>query len=280
MGCEEVANRLEMITDNQNNEGSWERKHVQRVVDYHNNKHEAHIVIIGKTQDTYPNLKGKSDWDWVCRDTETNEKIAVEVKNFTDELLEVRRDIIWDILEEIKGDLSDKLPGTFVLHISIPSNFYLPLKGQRKQKLKDVLREAILQTAQTLQSGQDITLIPQISERLPFALPDSFSCALGRSSEEGSALYGSSGMPGVWSLRLNERELRKFEQLVSHANEQLEKANAKETFLIIIDEGLRITDHDTIPEAFKSISHSSYSHINHAYCMTGERVTEIPLPAS
>ena len=264
-------------------ETSWERKHVQHVLDFHNKKYGTHIVIRGKTQEVYPQLKGKSDWDWVCRDTETNEGIAVEVKRLTDEMLEVRHNTIRNISEEIQNDLSGKLPGTFFLSISIPPNYHLPFKGQQdRQKFKDVLCEAIIQTAQALKLGEDSGLISQMNGKLPFALPHLFSCDLKKYSDEGSALCKSSGITGFWSPKLDEQELEKFDQLVSHANEQLKLAilefNVKKTILVVIDEGLRITNHDTIPEAFKSISRNSYSHIGHAYCVSGEEVTEIPLP--
>ncbi len=255
---------------------------MQRVLDCHNEKYKTHIAIRGRATGVYPCLKGQLNWDWVCYDTETGDEVAVEVKKLTDEKLEVRHNTIGDVLEEIKNDLSNKLPGTFLLGISIsPRNSYLPLRGQQnRQKFKDVLCEAIFQTAQRLKLEEEQALTPQIIGQLPFALPDSFFCALRKFSDEGSALYKSSGVAGVWSLQLNEDELKKFEELVSHANEQLKKANVKETFLVIIDEGLRVTHPSTIPDAFKSISHNSYSHIGHAYCVSGEEVTEIPLPTS
>ena len=270
-----------MARTKQDRKEEWEREHVQRVLNYHNHKYGAHIAIKDKTTKVYPHLEGQLNWDWVCCDTETNEEIAVEVKKITDEKLEVSYNTIRDILEEIRSDLSNKLPGTFHLHISIPpKNYYLPLKGQQnKQKFKDVLCEAIFQTAQTLKLGKDSGLIPQIIGKLPFALPDSFFCALYKSSDKGSALHKGSGVTGSWSPRLNEHELKNFEELVSHANEQLGQAtNTKRTILVIIEEGLRITIPDTVAMALEQINHASYSQINHIYYISGEKVEEIPLP--
>lgn len=268
----------------QKDEWWWERKRVQRVLDWHNEKYKTHIAIRGRATDVYPCLKGQLNWDWVCYDTETGEKIALEVKKLTDEELEVRHNTIGDILEEIKNDLSGKLPGIFVLGTSIsPQNSYLPLWGhlgqQNKQKFKDVLCEAIFQTARRLKLEEEQALTPQIIGQLPFALPDSFFCALQKVSDEGSALCKSYGFVGFWSPRLDEHELKKFEELVSHANEQLSQAtNAKRTILVIIEEGHRLTMRDTVGIALEQINHDSYSHIDHAYCVTGEEVTEIPLP--
>ncbi len=265
----------------QKDEWWWERTRVQRVLDYHNEKYKTHITIKGRATDVYLYLKGQLNWDWVCCDTETRGEIAVEVKKLTDEKLEVRHNTIGDVLEEIKNDLSNKLPGTFLLGISIsPRNSYLPLRGQQnRQKFKDVLCEAIFQTAQRLKLEEEQALTPQIIGQLPFALPDSFFCGLCKVSDKGSALYKSSGVTGSWSWQLNEHELKNFEELVSHANEQLGQAtNAKRTILVIIEEGLRMTIPDTVAMALEQINHGSYSQIDHIYSITGEKVAEIPLP--
>ncbi len=265
----------------QKDKDKWEREHVQRVLDYHNKKYGTHIAIKGKTTKVYPHLEGQLNWDWVCYDTKIGDEIAVEVKRLTDEKLEVRHNTIGDVLEEIKNDLSNKLPGIFVLSISIsPSNYYLPPRGQQnKQKFKDVLCEAIFQTAQTLKLEEERGLTPQIIRQLPFALPEFFFCALYKVSDEGSALYKSFGVTGFWPPRLNEHELTKFEELVSHANEQLGQAtNAKQTILVIIEEGLRLTIPDTVGEALKRVNHASYSQINRIYYLSGQEVEEIPLP--
>lgn len=274
-----------MTTNKPDRKDKWEREHVQRVLDYHNRKYGAHIEIKDKATNIYPNLEGQLNWDWVCHDTKTGDEIAVEVKKLTDEELEVRHNTIGDVLEEIKNDLSNKLPGTFLIGSSSPTNWNIPLRGQQnKQKFKSVLCEAIFQTAKTLKLEEEQALTPQIIGQLPFTLPDSFFCALQKVSDEGSALYKSFGFVGVWPRQLNNHELVKFEELVSHGNEQLkvakDKFKVKETFLVIIEEGLRITLPSTIPDAFNSISHNSYSYIDHAYCVSGEEVTEIPLPTN
>ena len=217
----------------------WERTRVQRVLDYRNKKYKTHIAIKGRATDVYPCLKGQLNWDWVCCDTETSDEIAIEVKKLTDEKLEVKYNTIVDVLEEIKKDLSNKLPGTFLLSISIsPKNYYLPLRGyQNKQKFKNVFREAIFQTAQTLKLEEEQALTPQVIRQLPFALPDSFFCDLCKVSDKGSTLYISSGVTGFWSWKLNEHELKKLEELISQANEQLSQAtNAKRTMVVIIEE--------------------------------------------
>jgi len=276
-----------MTADKQDKKYRWGKEHVQRVLDYHNEKYVTRIEIKGKTQDIHPDLKGKSDWDWVCYDTETDNEVAVEVKKLTDPKLERRDNIIWQLLEEIRNDLSNKLPGTFTLYIDVPKNFYFPIGKTKelriRQEFKNALCKAICETAQRLKLGEDRGLTPHITGQLPFALPNSFFCALQKMSDEGSVLVLGSGVTDFWPGKLNEHEFKKFEQLVSHANnEQLEVAkkefNVKETFLVVICEGLRLANPYTVTDAFKRINPDSYSQINHVYYVSGKKVVEIPLP--
>ncbi|MFC1921569.1 hypothetical protein ACFLYQ_07590, partial [Chloroflexota bacterium] len=185
-------------------------------------------------------------------------------------------------VEEIKNDLLNTLPGTFILDISSPKIGYIPLGQANKQSFKEVLSSIIYQVAKTLKLEEQKNLTSQIIDQLSFSLPKSLTFALQKISNEGSALYKVSGVFGDWSLKLNEDELEEFERLVFHANIQLQLAkeefNAEVTFLIIIEEGQRITHHSTIPEALKVLNYDSYSYISHVYCITGEEVTEIPLP--
>lgn len=269
-----------MATNKQDREEEWERERVQRALDYHNERYRAHIEIKGKATDVYPQLEGQLNWDWVCYDTETGEEIAVEVKKLLDPRLEERGNIVWQLLEEVRNSLSksQKLPGTFILYVDIPNNYYLPFSKQRnRQEFKNLLYEAIYKTAQRLKSGETEDLKPQIVKQLPFVLPD-FFLHLRKFSDAGDVLIRSSGFTGLWSPQLDEHELKEFETLVSHANTQLSQANVKQTFLVIIEEGHRLTNSNTIADALKRANRNSYSQINYVYYVSGKVVAEIPLP--
>lgn len=271
-----------MTKNKQDKKDRWERKRVQRVLDYYNKKYGTHIEIKDKSIDVYPQLQGQTNWDWVCYDTEAGEEIAIEVKKLLAPKLEEIGNIMWQLLEEVRDCLSNKLPGTFCLYTDIPKNFYLPIgeikEIRNRQEFKNTLCKAIYETAQRLKSGENEYLNSQIIEQLPFSLPDCFLCSLHKLSGEGSMLIRGSGFTGFWPPQLDEDELEKFKQLVSHANTQLSQANVKQTFLVIIEEGHRIALPDTVADALKRINRDSYSHINHIYYVSGEKVVEIPLP--
>ena len=147
-----------MAKTKQDRKEKWEREHVQRVLDYHNDKYGTHITIRGKTQEVRPDLKGKSDWDWVCYDNETTE-VAVEVKKLTEANLEATGHKTWQFLEEIRDNLQGKLPGTYHLFPDIPNGYDLPLRGQQdKTDLLDLLCTIIYRTATKLQVGEEADL--------------------------------------------------------------------------------------------------------------------------
>ncbi len=264
----------------------WERTHVQRVLDYHNKKYKTHIAIKGRATDVYPCLEGQLNWDWVCCDTETGEEIAIEVKRLTEQALEAKDNMTWQLLEKVRDSLSEKLPGTFSLHVNVPGDYDLPIKGQKdKQELQDLLCTMIDRTAPRLQVGEEVDLKRKINillrimkkEGKRFYIPRGVvSCKLYKNSDEGSVLALSPGLMWWQSPEIKDAELEQWEQMVSHANEQLQKANVKETFLVFI-EGHSGREPSALEKAFSSIKQESYSGIKYVYFVMG-KVTEIPLP--
>lgn len=280
-----------MTTNEQDKKVEWKKRRVQRVLDYHNKKYGTHIAIVDKTQNVRLDLKGKSDWDLVCRDTETNEEIAIEVKRLTDPTLEKRGYILWQLLEEIKNSLtkSQKLPGTFHLYADIPGDFHLPIRGEEnKQELRNLLCEVICGTAPKLRIGEKADLDRRIRLMLRimkktgsrFYIPQTLLCTLTKIDNKGSVLTLGSGQTYWKSSEIKDTELEKFEELVSQAKGQLQKANVKETFLVFT-EGHSGREGSELEKAFNSIKKESYSGIKYVYfVMMGEKVTEIPLPAA
>lgn len=242
----------------------WEREHVVRVLQYHDNKYGTCIAIKGKSEDIYPELKGQLNWGWVCWDTKTNEEIAIEVKRITTSYGEELGNTIRQILSEVKSNLLNKLPGTFLLDINVPQNCIIPSHANRRN-LVDTLTVGIQKTALSLNLCDERDLIPTVAPRLSFNLPELFTCILHKTSNEGNQLTLSSGQIFVESINFSDSELIKFEQLVSTANSQLQKAKTKRTFLLLIEEGHRPIDPPAIEHAFTQIDSENYSHIKHVF---------------
>lgn len=270
-----------MARTGQDRKYEWERKRVQRVLDYHNKKYGTRIKIKGRTTRVYPQLKGRINWDWVCCDTKTGDEIAVEVKKITEQKLEEKVHIMWQLLDEVANSLSEpkKLPGTFYLSVEITQEYNLPFKRQEnQQKFKAVLSQAIYRTAQSLKPGKAKDLKPQIIKQLPFVLPDVSVFDLHKLRNEGSMLYKGFGTVGFLSIGFDKLELQKFNDLVLWANEQLKIAHVQETLLVLVEEGKRPINPSEIEGAFRNINSTNYSEIKHVYFIRGEEVAEIPLP--
>lgn len=261
----------------------WERDHVQRVLDFKNSCCGSQIKIKGKAVDVYPQLKGQSNWDWVCYDEKTGEEIAVEVKRITDTKIEEKSSIMWQLLREIQHILNESkiLPGIFSLSLDIPQDYSLPFRiSNNRQVLRDTIIKVVQKAAQTLELNEELDLAPQIQGQLSFKLPDFTPLTLYKLSDQGSAIYKSSGVTGGGSIEFDESELEEFELLVTHSNEQLKLAKVKETFLVIIEEGFRHKDPPEIEAAFAKIKLESHSEIRHVYFVRGKEVAEISLPSS
>ena len=251
------------------------RKHVKCVLEYHKEKYGTHIEIRDKTQNVRSDLKGKSDWDWVCYDAKTGNEVAVEVKKITREDLEAKSGAIYNVLHEIRVDLLGKLPGSFSLSASINDDYDFPFKKRPKNKqlFKKALSKAIMATASGLDVGETKDITPQVSKEIPFDIPLTVFFNLYRGVSKNSMLAVES--PGVGGSPV---PLENFEHLVLKANEQLKKAEAEETLLVLVEEYLNPTEPSEVAEAFKNINSASYSNIRHVYFIRGKEVAEIPLP--
>jgi hypothetical protein len=274
-----------MSKNKQDKKDNGKKEHVQRVLDYHNKKYGTHIKIYGKTQDIHPDLKGKSDWDWVCYDNETDE-VAVECKSLRDQLLSEKGKITWQFLEKVRDRLLGKLPGTYHLFPSIPNGYYLPLRGQQdKTELLDLLCTIINRTAKKLQVGEEADLkresklLLQIKKKKggKLYIPDTFLFNLRKISNTGSLLTFGFGQSHWQSRDFDNTELNEFRRLVSDANTQLQKANVKDTFLVLI-EVHSAKEPQVIAEALRRINPNSYSEIKYVYFTGYGEVAEIPLP--
>lgn len=275
-GEEKMSNIREMIKN------QWEKRRVQRVLNYCNKKHGTHIIIQGKSDTVYPELKGQLNWDWVCNDTQTKDEIAVEVKRLTDSKIEEIYNTLWQLFTEVQDNLNKRnlLPGVFHMSFIISPSLDKSISRNDKKELKLVLYNIISEEVQKLQIGEEILLTPQIKKLLSFELPALTSATLHKLGIKDSHISKGSGIIKWGNILFSEKELAEFQQLVTRANEQLGKSKPRKTFLITVEEGFRHKDPTAVTDAFSRMKPECYSNIDYIYFVQGKKIAEICPPNS
>ena len=256
---------------------------VQYVLNCHNDQYRTDMVIMGSCEDIYRELKGKTNWDWVCRDKTNGNEAAVEVKRLTKQKLEERKSILYQIGGELYKELSGELPGMFVLHMGIPEES-IQLHRANKEQLKSVLTELICEVAQRLEVKGDEDLTQRVKDKLPYQLPEKCTFNINKYNDGKSYLGINPHYTRFCPVgRLEGKEFDKFKKLIQGANEQLASATRRgilETILIIIEQGFSFAEADVIQETLKVLDPSDYSHIKRVYRVSGDEVQEILLPSA
>jgi hypothetical protein len=263
------------------NKDDWEKIRVQRVLDYCNEKHGTHIVVQGKADTIYPELKGQLNWDWVCRDTQTKEEIAVEVKKLTNPQKEQEYGAIRKAFTKIETKVNNtrELHGTYLLSSQIQLN-QTRIFGEKgnKEKFIDAVVQTVCESAKSMKQKEEKLLTPLIKPRLSFQLPDFTSITLCKISDKGEKIGKGFGTSGIYSINFSEKDLKEFERIIIHANTQLEKSTKKNTMLVLIEEGYGFKDPPAVTMAFSRIQPESYSKIGRVYLISGKEISEILLP--
>ena len=81
----------------------------------------------------------------MCYDTETNDEVAVEVKEITREYVEAKSEAIYNLLHEVRENLQNNLPGSFSLFVAIDSDYDFPFKKTSSYSRRLCLRLLWLQ---------------------------------------------------------------------------------------------------------------------------------------
>ena len=259
-----------------------ERNQVQDILDHHNSKYG--VQIKDRAAVIYPQLEDQPGWDWVCYDPKAGDEIALVIKGLTEEDPEEMGDIIRVVLGELEDSLAGKLTGTFSLDIEIPGDYCFPRKNDKIQwnkihEFRNLLASVIYDKAPTLRLEEQRDLTTQITNKLSFALPESFRCRLKKAGYEGSVLTISPEQIGYLAPGYGATEIEEFEQLVSQANGQLRMAGARQKWLVLIEEGDRPVDSAAVAEGLARISPENRSEITRFYCLGGGEVVEIMLPS-
>jgi len=259
-----------------------ERNQVQDILDHHNRKYG--VQIKDRAAAIYQHLGDQPGWDWVCYDPGTGDEIALVVKRLTEASPEEMGDIIRVVLAELEDSLAGKLTGTFSLGVEIPSDYCFPRKNDKIQwnkihEFRRLLASVVYDKAPTLRLEEQRDLTTQITNKLSFALPESFRCQLKKTGYEGSVLTISPEQTGYPAPGYGANEIEEFEHLVSQANQQLRMAGTRQKWLVFIEEGDRSLDSAVVTEVLARINPENRSEITRFYCLGGGEVVEIMLPS-
>lgn len=232
-------------------ERKWEEVHVHPVLASHNKCYGTNIVIVGKAEEIYAQLKGQKRWDWVCRDRNTDTEFATEITNLTNELMtQVDKEML-RLLKEIRKEISPCLPGSFIIHAGMSGQTRLPTQNQRKL-LKTALIRAVCEMAPRLGRGQWENLTPLIN-----SMTASNACRCPRlflikSRNEGTSLEVGL-ISAFWGSPLEGDDFEEFKKLVRRKNCQLGQAQGRETILIMVEESHSRADAGAIERGFQKL---------------------------
>lgn len=256
---------------------AWQKPHVQRVLDYHNEKYSTDIAIIGQCCEIHHELKGGRDWDWSAINRKNGVEIAIEVKRLTNRRLEDKFPVLNQICQELSEELRGSLKGIFWLSTLISEEQQFNLKGTCKQQFKENLKELLLREAQGLDIGIEKDLAAEIRARLPEILPQDCYFTLQKLDNEGSYLEPNVIVSwGGPSEELKGEDLVEFRKLVRDGNHQLSIAKAKgisDTFLILLEIRFSGAEVDVIQKTVSQFDPSDFQSIEYCYFHSGQSMS-------
>jgi hypothetical protein len=223
------------------NRESWQIPHIESVLGYHNKSYSTDFVLAGRCEQFFPGLEG--GWDWVCRDTNTAIKGAIEVKRLTDERKHEEESILSQVSIELENQMRG-LRGTYRLLLytdARPLNLSDNSKEKSKiiKELKRILQTTIEEMTPNMKASELLDLTCELRASLPGIVPADFDVELQKVTNEGSRLLIEVFTGGdAPSSVLQGEQFDKFKGLVKQANQQLHKAKTKglsERFFISLD---------------------------------------------
>lgn len=251
------------------NKEDWQKVYIQPALDYHNKKYNKNITIVGRCEEIHPKLKGRRCWDWSAIDKNNGGEIAIEVKRLTNPKLQERFSELYKICRELSGELSGNLRGVFILSVEVFEEGHFDLRGVNKQRLKEKLKELVVNEARSMENRQERDLAAELRVRLPEVVPRDHCLRLLKLDNAGS--YVSPSCPVTWwgpSGEPQGQDLIAFQKLVQDANRQLGEAKRKgisETFLILVELWFSGAEADVIQDTLRSFDPSDHNHIKFLY---------------
>jgi hypothetical protein len=257
----------------------YEKSRVHSVIAYINKLSKTHFEICGKSEEIYPELKGKNNWDWVCIDKNTKTELAVEVKKITNQLTEEKSSILWALISEVQENINSLrlLVGQFHLSLDFNADDDLHLGIKKMLELSKVLQDTIIEESINLNIGDTRNLIPAIQQKISFTVPESLWIRLIKTANDEQMLTKDRFIITTNGVNFDETELVEFSKLVNNANRQLAIAKPRKALLLLIEEGFRHKDAASIKRALSSLNPVIYKDISQIYYISGNEIEEISL---
>lgn len=268
---------------------------VQQAIDTHNSTYGKNFSIQDRADEVYPDLRGRLNWDWVCKDQASGVEAAVEVKRLTSELAEETHANLGKIGREVIGKAQARLLGVFNLHVDLPGPDFQVGGPARRKKLVDRIAGFVVGNAKEVPHGQAITTRVEVGGQLSEVLPTGTRLDLYRHDPARLKLAARQlnylhinfgwGMFGATGTLMGE-ELAEFRRVIGKANRQLGIAKQmmiRETLLVLIEIGFSAADPSALESTVRSLTREEYDNINHIYLVgypAARRIGGIASPPS
>ena len=149
-----------------------EKEACQIFLAWYNRQHNRAYYLLGRAEDTYPELNGGKEgkWDFICCERDLNDWIAVEIKELVNReaLIEVNLRIGRhegrgkSIIERVEKECTGKITGIYWLNLPpLPQ-----MRQSERGKLVGYLCSMLIKEASTLKAGGYINIGAQVEECL------------------------------------------------------------------------------------------------------------------
>lgn len=158
MVSKETGQRIEQVEESAN---EWdEQQCIQTFLNWYNKRFKTSFSYY-RAEGVFPKIADSTRWDFIITQKEHSTWYAVEIKRLIRPEAKIQL-VRWNkLLKSITNSLRNRLQGEFHVY-GVPC---LKLDKQKRTKLKRVLAELILQSAQSLKNGETIDLGAQILRR-------------------------------------------------------------------------------------------------------------------
>jgi hypothetical protein len=220
-------------------QGTWGKEQseeacAQLFLVWYNNQNRTSYQLERPTENRFPKLKGKIEWEFVaCQDEKDPDWKAIEVKGLVTPNIDAKRKFWRDILRKVTEAMKCRIKGTFVM--SSPPD--LSVASKEKAELINVITETIVRIAPSLKENEQVDIGLEIAKQFcywPQSKSEPRQLFIKKTSDaEYQVCLADTSVNGNFEEAIEQVSL---ERIVKNANVQLGLAKckgAKETILLL-----------------------------------------------